>query len=124
MQEFKLSFSGLNSDRKDPVGDIFSRTATFHLKNDWVDTGVIGIDLVHGSYVVEIYNVNTHSNGGGNWIEFYTGLMSWYAQNTNGNQVSEIELHASGHASNGQRVRLRTLESLSLIHISEPTRPY
>lgn len=111
VQEFKLSFSGLNSDRKDPVGDIFSRTATFHLKNDWVDTGVIGIDLVHGSYVVEIYNVNTHSNGGGNWIEFYTGLMSWYAQNTNGNQASEIELHASGHASNGQRVRLRTLES-------------
>jgi len=109
VEELKSSLTGLNSNRKEPVGVTISRTASFHLKNEWVDTGVT--DLSTGSYVVEVYRVDTYSNGGGNWHESYAGLMSWYAQGTNGIQASEIELHASGHASNGQRVRLRTLES-------------
>jgi len=106
--ELKSLIVGLNADLKVPVDAIALRTARFRLTNDWVDTGIT--DLESGSYVVEVYDISTNANGGGIWRESYTGLMTWYSPGTNGNQASEINLHASGHAANGQYVLLRTLE--------------
>ena len=47
------------------------------------------------------------------YSEYYSGIMSWYADGTNSTDADEILLHKAGHASNGRHVYLRTIRTLN-----------
>ena len=98
----------MNSDRKVPMDTVEVRTVTLQLTDGFVDTGIS--DLESGSYLIEMYSVNTASVGGSLWSETYTGLMTWYNRGTNSHAASHILLHAAGHASYG-KILLQTLEN-------------
>ena len=75
----------------------------------WTDvTGVEGDYLATGTYIVQVYSYDAGA-GGGNYTEYYSGVMAWYDGGTNSNEGTEIFLHASGHAPNNRPVYLRTL---------------
>lgn len=72
----------------------------------WMDTGIEGNQLSTGTHIVQMY-VNG-SGQGGQWQEYYSGIMSWFAGNCNGADNDEIFLHKAGHATNGHSMFLRT----------------
>ena len=94
---YKLHFTRLSSDRETSFRRMVNR------KKDWQHVGISGEDLETGAYAV---HVEVH--GGGQWWERYTGIMSWYAERTNGQDCDDIALHAAGHARNGRLIYLRT----------------
>ena len=49
----------------------------------------------------------------GQYYEYYTGTMSWYAGTTNNTDSDEILLHKAGHSSGGRMVYLRTIRTAS-----------
>ena len=46
---------------------------------------------------------------GGQWQEYYSGIMSWFEGNCNSTESDEIFLHKAGHATNGESIFLRTV---------------
>ena len=83
------------------------------LTKEWVDTGIQGADLpVNGSYIVQVY-VNSGGTSGGplQYQEYYTGVMSWFRDDTNSTDPDEIWLHKAGHASNANNIYLRTIRT-------------
>lgn len=76
-----------------------------------MDTGITGSNLSTGSYMVQML-VNDGTNTS-QYNEYYTGVMSWFAEGTNSTDSDEILLHKAGHASNGRMVYLRTIRSTS-----------
>lgn len=79
---------------------------------NWLDTGIAGIDLETGTYIVQVY-VNE-----GNMTDCYwSGTMSWYNNSCTGDATDEILLHRSGKVYS-DTIYLRTVmqsnESLKL----------
>ena len=80
----------------------------------WTNTGIEGTDIgANGSYMIQVYS-NAFGATGGAWYSMYwTGVMSWYKDSTNGVNVSEIYLNFSGHALNSNVLQLRTVQHTS-----------
>jgi hypothetical protein len=49
--------------------------------------------------------------GGTNYLEYYSGIMSWGVANTNSNRANEVPLHHAGHYYSSA-VRLQTQRNL------------
>lgn len=90
-----------------------SFTKTLTLKTDWQDIGISSNNIANsGSYIIQIL-VNDGGTTGtlSNYSEYYTGVMSWYASDTNSTDTDEIILHKAGHASNSRYIYLRTVRT-------------
>lgn len=82
-------------------------TKSLKVTTAWMDTGIRGSNLSTGTYAVQLY-VNG-SGQGGQWTEYYSGIMSWYNGTTSSADSDEIFLHKAGHATNGKSMYLRTI---------------
>ena len=62
-----------------------------------MDTGIKSTDLATGTYIVQ---VSVHNTADYIWYCYWSGVMSWYASNTNDadTDTDEIILHRVGHA--------------------------
>lgn len=74
----------------------------------WTNTGIAGPDLETGTYIVQVLVGTEGSSYASLWSERWSGIMSWYASNTNNTTADEIILHNSGHADNDNDFFLRT----------------
>lgn len=73
----------------------------------WMDTGIQSTNLpANGTYIVQV-SVQADDSTGDMYRCYSSGIMSWYRDNTNDNEVDEIILHRSGHAY-GKTIYLRT----------------
>lgn len=104
------SSNGLMSSTDKTKLDDFSRVISIQkqikLTTDWQDTGIAGNNLETGTYVVQVswFNASYTSL----YSETYSGIMTWYASETNSDNYSEIFLHNAGHADNSNAIYLRT----------------
>lgn len=85
-------------------------TKTLALTTSWQDTGIKGADLESGSYMIQISGMNSSATS--LWNEVFTGVMSWYDNETNSLDTDEILLHKAGHANNGRTIYLRTARKI------------
>ena len=106
--------SSTDKTKLDGISDIYTFTKTLTITTDWQDTGIHGgqkntanYDLPSGSYIVQVSGMN--SNATNIYGEIFTGIMSFYAYETNSNEYDEITLHKAGHTSNNNTIYLRTL---------------
>ena len=74
----------------------------------WTNTGIAGPDLETGTYIVQVLVGAEGGSFASLWSERWSGIMSWYASNTNNTNSDEIILHNSGHADNDNDFFLRT----------------
>lgn len=74
----------------------------------WTNTGIAGPDLETGTYIVQVLVGAEGGSFASLWSERWSGIMSWYASNTNNTSSDEIILHNSGHADNDNDFFLRT----------------
>ena len=93
------------------ANDITAITKSLTVGTDWMDTGIAGSNLSTGTYAVQMF-ANCQGTGG-IWTEYFSGIMSWYASNTNSAEADEISLHKAGHAPNNQHIYLRTKRNSS-----------
>ena len=102
--------NGLMSSTDKTKLDDFSRVISIQkqikLTTDWQDTGIAGTSLDTGTYVVQVSGFNSSYTSLYN--EVYSGIMTWYANETNSDNSSEIFLHNAGHADNSNAIYLRT----------------
>ncbi len=82
-------------------------TKSLKVTSDWMDTGIRGNNLSTGTYVVQLFVDG--AGQGGQWTEYYSGIMSWFNGGTNSGDADEIFLHKAGHATNGKSMYLRTI---------------
>jgi hypothetical protein len=82
----------------------------------WADIFSSNTVLSNGTWMVQAY-VNDYAVGGTQYLETYSGVMSWGSANSTNNVgidgTSEIILHRSGHAANAGNFYLRTVERAS-----------
>lgn len=104
------SSNGLMSSTDKTKLDDFSRVISIQkqikLTTDWQDTGIAGNNLETGTYVVQVSGFNASYTS--LYSETYSGIMTWYASETNSDNYSEIFLHNAGHADNSNAIYLRT----------------
>ena len=93
------------------ANDITTISKSLTVTTDWMDTGIAGTNLSTGTYAIQMY-VNGVGQGG-QYNEYYSGIMSWYADGTNSSESEEIFLHKAGHATNGESMFLRTVRRAS-----------
>lgn len=74
----------------------------------WTNTGIAGPDLETGTYIIQALVGPEGGSFASLWSERWSGIMSWYASNTNNTNSDEIILHNSGHADNDNDFFLRT----------------
>lgn len=102
--------NGLMSSTDKIKLDDFSRVISIQkqikLTTDWQDTGIAGTSLDTGTYVVQVSGFNSSYTS--LYGEIYSGIMTWYANETNSDNSSEIFLHNAGHADNSNAIYLRT----------------
>lgn len=97
--------------QSDGFGTLYTFNTTQGLSTSWADVSAIaGNALPTGTYAIQIF-VNNYdtSPSGGNYSEYYSGIMSWYGSSTNDGDWNEIPLHNAGHAQNGASIFARTL---------------
>jgi hypothetical protein len=87
-------------------------TKSLTLTTSWIDTGISGTDLSTGTYIIQVY-VDNYDVSGGQYTEYYSGTMSWFASTTNSTDYDEIVLHKAGHAPNSNWINLRTLRQVN-----------
>lgn len=104
------SSNGLMSSTDKTKLDDFSRVISIQkqikLTTDWQDTGIAGNNLETGTYVVQVSGFNASYTS--LYSETYSGIMTWYASETNSDNYSEIFLHNAGHTDNSNAIYLRT----------------
>ena len=104
------SSNGLMSSTDKTKLDDFSKVISIQKKikmtTDWQDTGIAGTSLDTGTYVIQVSVVS--QSYAGLYGEIYSGVMTWYANETNSDNSSEIFLHNTGHAYNSNAIYLRT----------------
>lgn len=104
------SSNGLMSSTDKTKLDDFSRVISIQkqikLTTDWQDTGIAGNNLETGIYIIQVSGFNSSYTSLYN--EVYSGIMTWYANETNSDNSSEIFLHNAGHADNSNAIYLRT----------------
>lgn len=102
-----------DKQKLDALGGITTITKSLTLTTAWQNTGISGDNLSTGTYVVQVSGL-TYDDGLNTYMEIWSGVMSWYASNTNGgSSADEILLHNAGHADNGNDIYLRTLRNSS-----------
>lgn len=89
------------------ANDITTISKSLTVTTAWMDTGIAGTNLTTGTYAVQMY-VNG-SGQGGQYQEYYSGIMSWFEGATNSAESDEIFLHKAGHATGGNSMFLRTV---------------
>jgi hypothetical protein len=95
--------------------DVFGLTTftkSLTLTTSWIDTGISGSALATGTYIIQVY-VDNYDVSGGQYTEYYSGTMSWFASTTNSTDYDEIVLHKAGHAPNSNWINLRTLRQVN-----------
>ena len=108
-----MRHNGLSMSSGTTVDQLTTITKSLTITAAWMDTGIKATNLATGTYIVQIYNVSDHGSGGLNYEETYSGIMSWYAGNTNSTEATEIPLTAAGHAPNDNHIYLRVMRTLS-----------
>ena len=106
-----IKHTGLTMTAGTNVDQIYTHQQNITLTTGWQDTGVNAAELATGSYIVQVTNVQDNTVGGQQYEEYYTGIMSWFAGNTNSNMSDEIALHRAGHAPNDGTIFLRVLRT-------------
>lgn len=91
------------------ANDITTITKSLTVTTSWIDTGITGTNLATGTYAVQML-VNDGTNTS-QYQEYYSGIMSWFADTTNSTDADEILLHKAGHAPNGRHTYLRTIRT-------------
>lgn len=100
----------LNEGTTPNVDEIKTFTKTLSISTSWSDTGITGLDLATGSYIVQVYDNHQDFNGLDHWSMYFTGFMTWYGGGTNSdNEYNEILLHNAGHDLNGDLIFIRTI---------------
>ena len=94
------------------VDQIYTASDVLTLTTAWQDTSVNAAELVTGSYMVQV-TVSDYAVGGGQYSEFYTGVMSWYSGDTNSTVSDEIVMHRAGSAPNAGTVFLRIMRTVT-----------
>lgn len=104
------SSNGLMSSTDKTKLDDFSRVISIRkqikLTTDWQDTGIAGTSFDTGTYIIQVSGFNSSYTS--LYSEIYSGIMTWYASETNDLNNDEIFLHNAGHASNSNDIYLRT----------------
>lgn len=107
-----ISHTGLIMTEGTNVDQLTTITKSFTLTEEWSDTGIKSTDLVTGTYIVQLF-ANDTAGGGSNNNEYYSGVMSWYAGDTNSSvelPTDEIPLHRAGGGSEAS-IYLRTFRT-------------
>lgn len=102
-----LTHGGLSPSTGTGIDQIYTHQENIILTTSWQDTGVNAAELVSGSYIVQVTSVSDYTVGGTQYQEYYTGIMSWFGDNTNSEVTDEIILHRAGHAPNSGTIFLR-----------------
>ena len=107
-EDGNFQHQGLYPSSGTDIDQIKEFSMTFQLAaNTWTDTGIDGTDLATGTYAMQVY-VHDYGVAGQHYNEFYSGMISWYADATNSSMVDEIPVHRAGHAPNSGDVQFRT----------------
>jgi hypothetical protein len=107
-----ITHSGLTMTAGTNVDQIYTASDVLTLTTAWQDTSVNAAELVTGSYMVQVY-ADDSTVGGGQYMTYYTGIMSWYSGDTNEASSDEIVLHRAGHASTTGNIFLRVLRTMT-----------
>jgi hypothetical protein len=89
---------------------VYEATAILTITSDWQNTPINGSYMPTGTYVVQIY-ANDSTVGGGHNSEYYSGFMSWFAEETDSLQFDEITLHRAGAGPGSGTLFLRVLRT-------------
>lgn len=109
-----ITHGGLVPSAGTAIDQVSSFTKTLTLTTDWQDVGIKSTDLATGSYIVQVF-ANDVGAGGTNNNEYYSGVMSWFAGDTNSSAelpTDEIPLHRAGASGDGG-IYLRTYRTQS-----------
>ncbi|WP_415721668.1 hypothetical protein [Photobacterium ganghwense] len=99
-------YSPNNKPTLDDLGlPLYTIETNLTVGTEWLDTGINLADLPSGSYLVQISGMASSATS--LYGEIFTGVMSWFSEETNSLDVDEILLHKAGHASNGRTLFLR-----------------
>lgn len=98
--------------------EIISIDKSLTVTEAWMDTGIVCDTTTFprgtGTYAVQI-KVNSSSSDG--WSPCYSGIMTIFTENTNGNASDEVPLHVTGHATeadyNFKRIYIKTIEQFT-----------
>lgn len=93
-----ISHTGLVPTDGTSIDQIKTLTKSLTLTTDWQDVGINSNNLATGTYMVQLF-ANDSGSGGTNNNEYYSGVMSWYAGNTDSSvelPTDEITLHRAG----------------------------
>jgi hypothetical protein len=101
--------TGIITVNKDGV---YEATVMITLSEDWQDTLIEAAYIPTGTYVVQI-KVNDSAVGGGHTQEYYSGVMSWYSNDTNSGTADEIALHRAGAGPGNGTIFLRVQRTLT-----------
>ena len=94
----QIKHTGLTMTSGTNIDQLYSLNFTPPTNNEWTDIGINSTTLATGTYIVQMY---IHEGQDGQYNEFYSGIMSWFASSTNDDNTDEIFLHNAGHASQG-----------------------
>ena len=85
---------------EDSIMKTYSYTKTISVvSGQWTSTGIKLPET--GTYIINMF-ANTYANGGVHYSETYSGICSFFSENTNDDHIIEIPLTNSGHAPNGK----------------------
>lgn len=91
---------------------VYEATAILTLSDDWQDTPIKAAYIPTGTYIVQI-TANDSAVGGGHTQEYYSGVMSWYSNDTNSGTADEIALHRAGAGPGNGTIFLRVQRTLT-----------
>ena len=92
---------------------VYEATAILTLTSDWQDTPIKAAFIPTGTYVVQI-KANDSSVGGGHTNEYYSGVMSWYSNDTDSVIFDEIVMHRAGAGVGSGTIFLRVIRTETL----------
>jgi hypothetical protein len=101
--------TGIITVNKDGV---YEATAILTLNEDWQDTPIKAAYIPTGTYVVQI-RANDSAVGGGHTQEYYSGVMSWYSDDTDSGTADEIAMHRAGAGPGNGTIFLRVQRTLT-----------
>ena len=102
----KITHTGLVPTTGTDIDQIYTATDSITLSTTWQDTSINAADLATGTYIVQVL-ANDTAAGGGQSMEYYSGVMSWYQSDTNSTTTDEITLHRAGAGPNSGALFLR-----------------
>lgn len=91
---------------------VYQAAAILTLSEDWQDTPVKAQFIPTGTYIVQVI-ANDSAVGGGHTQEYYSGVMSWYSDDTNSGTADEIALHRAGAGPGNGTIFLRIQRTLT-----------